>query len=494
MTVDTISSYIDGQWRTERAGHTLEVVSPATEAVVATLREADGDEVDAAVSAARRAFDAGTWSRASVADRQRVLYRIHDLIVAHKDELARRECTNTGIPIKQVLGRHVDRAAHNFAFFAEYIGQAADGVFDQHPDYLTFVRHEPVGVAALIAPWNAPLALACMKIAGAIAFGNSCVVKPSEFTPLEFVPLMDLFGQAGLPDGVVNMVNGRGHVTGQALVDHPGIDAIAFTGGTETGRRIGQAAGRGLKALVTELGGKSANIIFADADLDRALDGALVGIFSNNGQQCLAGSRILIQRPIADAFIDRFVERTRRLSVGDPFDEATEIGPLITRAHFDRVLGYADIARGEGAEVLTGGGRAEGFDRGYYVQPTVMRVPDNSLRVCQEEIFGPFAVIQPFDEPDEAFHIANDTRYGLVSYVWSESLGTVTQAMQRLRSGVVWINTPMTRELRAPFGGFKDSGTGRMGGEASRRLFTEEKTVTLPTRTFPIAKLGLGTG
>lgn len=489
---ETVTSFVGGEWLRPRVGaHEIPVIHPADEQRVSTLIEADPDEVDRAVTAAADAFREGAWSRASVDDRKRVLLRICDLIHASRDELVECEVTHTGVPIAQARNRHILRTAMNFEFFAEFISQASAPCYDQNPDYLTWVRHEPAGVAGLIAPWNAPLALASMKLAGAIAFGNSCVLKPSEMTPLSFVRLMEIVRDAGVPDGVVNLVNGRGPVTGAALVEHPRVDVIAFTGGTETGRQIGASAGRGLKKVVTELGGKSANIIFADANLDRALDAALVAIFSNNGQQCLAGSRILLQRPIADEFIEKFVARARNLRIGDPFDPSTEIGPMISAPQRERVLHHAEIARAtDGIEVLHGGRVWPGAERGYYVEPTVVRAGSNGSPVCQEEIFGPFATILTFDDFDEAISIANDSEFGLVSYVWSRDLTTIMAATEKLRSGIVWVNTPLTRELRAPFGGYKNSGVGRDGGEWSRALFTEEKTVTVPRRDFPIARLG----
>jgi acyl-CoA reductase-like NAD-dependent aldehyde dehydrogenase len=356
---------------------------------------------------------------------------------------------------------------------------------------MTFVTREPVGVGALIGPWNAPLALTSMKIAGCIAFGNCCVAKPAEQTPLAVARLMDLIIEAGVPVGVVNMVCGRGAVTGDALVRHPEVDLVSFTGGTATGRTVMATAGSGLKPCSLELGGKSANIVFASADLERALDGALLGIFSNNGQQCLAGSRILVERSIAPRFIDAFIARTAQLKIGDPMDAATEIGPLAFRAHLDRVLSFVDVARDEGAKLLIGGARVAGFDRGFYMQPTAVMASDSRARICQEEVFGPFATFLVFDDLDHALAIANDSRFGLVSYIWSEHMPTVLRASRALRSGVVWVNTPMVRELRAPFGGVKESGMGREGGQSSMQFYTTEKTTAIPVGSVPMARLGL---
>ena len=488
----TITSCIDGQWvEPNPAAESIPIICPADSRQIGTLIEADADEVDRAVQSARRTFDSGVWANTSVDERKQVLLKIRDLVLANRDDLIHREVLQTGVPIRQVTERFIPRTALNFEFFAEFISQQFSPVFDQNPDYLSFVRHEPVGVAGLIAPWNAPLPLASMKLAGAIAFGNSCVLKPSELTPLSFVTLMNLVREAGLPDGVANLVNGRGVETGAALVRHPDVRVIAFTGGTETGRLIGSAAGQGLKKVVTELGGKSANIIFPDADLERALDAALVAVFSNNGQQCLAGSRILLHRSIAEQFTEQFVARARNLRIGDPMNSETEIGPLITGTQRDRVLHYANLAREtDDIEILCGGNEFESSTKGFFVEPMVVRARNNASPVCQEEIFGPFATLLSFDDFDEAMSIANDTEFGLVSYVWSRDLNTIMAASEALRSGVVWVNTPLTRELRAPFGGYKNSGVGRDGGLWSRALFTEEKTVTIPRRDFPIAELG----
>lgn len=478
----------------DRRGRGIEIAVhyPANGAQISVLEEAAPEDVAEAVAAARFAFDHGPWPRLTIAERQAVLLRIGETIGAHADELARLECLNTGLPLRELKRRHVPRAAENFRFFAEYIGQSHGRVFQQTPGYTSYVLREPVGVAALLAPWNAPLALASMKIAAAIAFGNTCVLKPSEQTPLALHRFVGLLHEAGLPAGVVNLVNGRGPVTGHALVADPGVDLVSFTGGTETGRSIMAAAGRNLVPCTLELGGKSANIVFASADLDRALDGALLGIFSNNGQQCLAGSRILLERSIAEPFIERFVARASRIRVGDPMDEATEIGPLASRAHTERVLSFAATEKLGGGTVLIGGEAVAELAPGYFIRPTAVRAGSNAAAVAQDEVFGPFATFLSFETPAEAVAIANDTRFGLVSYVWSDHQPTIMAAVQGLRSGVVWVNTPMMRELRAPFGGVKTSGVGREGGYSCEAFFTEEKTVSLPTSPPMLRRLGAG--
>jgi acyl-CoA reductase-like NAD-dependent aldehyde dehydrogenase len=353
------------------------------------------------------------------------------------------------------------------------------------------VTREPAGVAALVAPWNAPLALASMQIASCIAFGNTCISKPSEYTPLAVGRMVELLREAGLPDGVVNQVNGRGAVTGQALVSHPGIDRIAFTGGTATARAIMQSASTHLTPVHMELGGKSANIVFDDADLDRAVDGSLINIFSNNGQMCIAGSRVLVQRGIAERFIDQFESRTAKIRVGDPMDPATEVGPLAYEGHMEKVLSYVEIARSEGAEILRGGNRREDLGPGYFVEPAVVLVEDNGLRICQEEVFGPLASIQVFDEPEEAIGIANDSDFGLVGYAWTENLQLALKLQDSIRVGTVWINTPLARDLRAPFGGMKNSGIGRDGPRQCAGFFTEEKATIVPRTPPPMRKMGM---
>ena len=470
-------------WAGDRAtlggGPELPVFYPATGQKISVVIEDNEASVDKAVTTARRAFDKGSWSGLSTADRITVLETCGEVIRKNADELARLECAATGLILRELRERHMVRAAQNFRFFADYISQRSGERYDQTPGYLTTVVREPVGVAALIAPWNAPVALATMKIAAALSFGNTCVLKPSEQTPLALERLVTLL-QEVLPEGVLSLVNGRGPVTGAALVNHHGVDLVSFTGGTETGREIMSAAGRRLVPATMERGGKSANIIFASANYERAIDGALLGIFSNNGQQCLAGSRILVERSIFDDFVGRFIERAQQIRVGDPTHAETELGPLASLSHMHRVLSFVDTARSDGGELLTGGSRREELGSGYFVSPTAVSVPSNAAQTAQNEIFGPFATFLPFDTTDEAVAIANDTQFGLVSYIWSDHLPTVMSVTESLYSGVVWVNTPMMRELRAPFGGYKNSGVGREGGASCEAFFTEEKPSQCP--------------
>ena len=472
------------------AGRPIPVVDPANEEVIAEINEAEDELVDRAVLSARAAFERGDWRCMSVEDRQKVLRACADAIDAAADEIADIECSNTGIPYSAIRNGQIVRSANNFRFFADYIGQMVSELYEQESDYLTFVRREPKGVAGLISPWNSPLALGSMKVVSPIAFGNSCVLKPAEHAPLGLTRLIEVIQGAGLPPGVVNLVNGYGASTGDRLVRHPDIDCISFTGGTRTGRAIMAAAGEHLKPSIMELGGKSANIVFDDADFEQALDGALIGIFSNNGQQCLAGSRILVQRGIAKDFIEAMVERTRKVRVGDPRDPATEIGPLANRNHYNHVMSFVPEGLDNDARVLVGGERAPGFDKGFYFSPTVAEVDSNSHRLCQEEIFGPFASLMVFDTDEEAYRIANESRFGLVGYAWSRSIERIMAAQERISAGTIWCNTPMMRDLHAPFGGVRESGVGAEGGRSAEMFYTLQKTVSSPRRPLKLRKLG----
>lgn len=471
-------------------GQVLPVIYPATAEQVCVLPEDGPGQVNDAINRARVTFDSGSWPRFPVSKRQEILRQTASLIRQNQDELAMLETLCAGLPTSHLRGRQIPRAAENFDFFADYIGTMAGETFEQEPGFLTLVTREPAGVAALVSPWNAPLALASMQIASCIAFGNTCVSKPSEHTPLAVMRMVALLLKAGVPEGVVNLVHGRGAVTGNMLVSHPDVDRIAFTGGTATARKIMRAASANLTPVHMELGGKSANIVFDDADLERSVDGSLINIFSNNGQLCVAGSRILVQSGVADRFIDQFVGRAGKVRVGDPMEAATEVGPLAFQAHMEKVLSYIESARLEGAEILAGGSRREDLEPGYFVEPTVALVKSNSMRVCQQEVFGPFATIQVFDEPEEAIAIANDSEYGLVGYAWTENLQLGLKMQESIRAGTVWINTPLLRDLRAPFGGLKNSGIGRDGPRQCTDFFTEEKATIVPRRRQAIRKMG----
>jgi acyl-CoA reductase-like NAD-dependent aldehyde dehydrogenase len=485
-----LSGYISGHFAAPSGTEEIGVIDPTTETRVATLFESSADEVDAAVKAARKAFDKGAWGTATVAERQVALTKIHDAILAHADELAMLETINTGIPLSQTRNMHIPRAAYNFRFFGEYINQSGGEVFTQEPGLMSLVTHEPIGVCALIGPWNMPLGLTAMKIAGALAFGNTCVVKPSELTPLTVTRLFEIIENV-LPEGVMNLVNGRGQVTGTALVSHPGIDMVSFTGGTVTGAAILGSLAKGIKGSAMELGGKSANIVFADADFEQAVDAALLSSFMNNGQMCLAGSRIFVDRKISDRFVDCFSRRVRALKIGDPTASGTEIGPMINQAQRERMERYAGNGLGEGATLLAGGHRCANLNTGYFFEPTAMLAPTNELAICQEEIFGPFAALQIFDEEDEVIARANDSDFGLVGYVWTEDLNRSMRVASALRTGTVLVNTPIVRDLRTGFGGYKQSGLGREGAKGSQAMFTEMKTTIIAREPRKMPRMGM---
>lgn len=483
---DNITSYIDGAFvPPAAAAHRIAVINPATEAVIAHLFEANDLEVDRAVQAATRSFEQGVWHRLPLEQRVAVFRRICALTEQHADELCWLESIDLGMPVSQARSMVTARVIRNFNFYADHLSQAAERAVRLDDLYQRYVHRDPVGVCALISPWNAPLMLATSKIAPALAFGNSCVIKTSEYTPLALARFMTLLAEAGVPPGVVNLVNGRGHVTGTSLVAHPGVGLVSFTGGGEAGRTIAAVAGGGFKKCDLELGGKSACIISDSADLDQAVDGALLGIFANSGQMCFAGSRILVQRNVADAFLARFVDRARAIRVGDPLDPATDMGPLAYEAHYRRVLSYCAPGADERVEVLCGG-KATGAGRGYFIEPTVLLAETPDARVCREEIFGPVATVLTYDSFDQALALANHSRYGLAAYLWSNRLDEAMTAAAQLRSGTLMVNSPMVFDLRMPFGGYKDSGVGREGIESLRNFYSEEKTVAIAMRPIPL--------
>ena len=483
-----VKGWIDNK-ENHGSGVEVPVFYPGNGKQVSVLVEDTADDVEKAVASARKTFDTTLWAKLSVEKRIEILESCRQVILDNIDELALLECLGTGLILREIKGFHIQRAAYNFRFFAQYISQAHGERYDNTDGYLTLVNREPAGVVGLIAPWNAPMALATMKIAAAIAFGNCAILKPSEQTPFSLIKLANLLKDI-LPEGVFNLVNGRGPVTGSALVSNPGVDRISFTGGTVTGRQVMMDAGKQLTPCTMELGGKSANIVFASADYQRALDGALIGIFSNNGQQCLAGSRILVEEKIFDQFVEEFVQRTKKIVVGDPLNNETEIGPIASKQHMERILSFAEGVQKDGDKLLVGGKRLSEQKDGYFIEPTAVLANSNNSKVCQEEIFGPFASFISFKSEEEAISIANDTEFGLVSYVWSDHMPTIINVSESMRSGVVWVNTPMMRELRAPFGGYHNSGVGREGGYSCEQFYTEEKTVSIPKSPLNLKKFG----
>ena len=454
----------------------FETVNPATQEVLAEVARGGGAEIDAAVGAAKAAFPA--WARRAPAERARLMRRLGDLITANVPALAEIETRDTGQVIAQTAKQLVPRAADNFHYFAE-VCTRVDGHTYPTPTHLNYTLFQPVGVCALISPWNVPFMTATWKVAPCLALGNTAVLKMSELSPLTAARLGELALEAGIPAGVLNVVHGFGAEAGEALVAHRDVRAISFTGSTRTGNRIVQSAG--LKKFSMELGGKSPFVVFADADFERALDAAVFMIFSNNGERCTAGSRILVERSIYAEFAARFAERARRLVVGDPLDEKTIVGPMISRGHLEKVRSYIGLGSEEGATLLCGGlespelpARLRG---GNFVQPTVFGDVDNRMRIAQEEIFGPVACLIAFDGEADAIAQANDIAYGLSSYVWTKDIGRAHRVAAAVEAGMCFVNSQNVRDLRQPFGGTKASGTGREGGSWSFEVFCEPKNV-----------------
>ncbi|HVZ42717.1 MAG TPA: 5-carboxymethyl-2-hydroxymuconate semialdehyde dehydrogenase [Ramlibacter sp.] len=456
----------------------FETVDPATQDVLAEVAAGGDTEVDAAVAAAKAAFP--QWAALPAPQRAKLVRRLGELIASHVPELARTETLDTGQPIAQTGKQLVPRAADNFHYFAEMCVRV-DGHTYPTETHLNYTLFHPVGVCALISPWNVPFMTATWKVAPCLAFGNTAVLKMSELSPLTAARLGELALEAGIPAGVLNIVHGTGRDAGEPLVKHRDVRAISFTGSTATGNRIVQAAG--LKKFSMELGGKSPFVIFEDADFERALDAAVFMIFSNNGERCTAGSRILVQRPIYATFVDRFAQRARKIAVGDPLDESTLVGPMISRGHLAKVRGYIETGSREGATLVAGGLDApllpDRVKAGNYVVPTVFADVDNRMKIAQDEIFGPVACVIPFEDEADAVRIANDIAYGLSSYVFTENIGRAHRVAAGIEAGMCFVNSQNVRDLRQPFGGTKASGVGREGGTWSYEVFLEPKNVAV---------------
>ncbi len=468
--------FIGGEFVDAAEGATFAVRNPHDDGHLADVAEARAEDVDRAVAAARSAFPA--WSTAAAAERGRLLLRLADAVEANAEELARLESTDTGHPIRDSSRLDVPRTAATFRYFGGMADKYEGTVVPVERGFLNYVLRQPVGVVGQIVPWNFPLMFCSWKLGPALAAGNTVVLKPAELTPLSSLRIAELIAEVGFPPGVVNVVPGFGHTAGAHLAAHPGVQKLSFTGSTEVGRRIVEASAGNLKRLQLELGGKGANIVFADADLDAAVNGSAFAIFHNQGQACIAGSRLLLERPVAAEFQERFVALARSIRLGDPLDPATEMGPLTSPEHRDRVLGYVKVAVDEGGEVLCGGHPPEdpALARGCYVEPTVVRA-DQRSRVNREEVFGPFVTVSTFSGEEEALRLANAVDYGLGGGLWTRDLARAHRVAGAIRSGMVWVNSYKRVGPGSPFGGVGDSGYGREMGFEAMHGYTDPKSV-----------------
>ena len=469
---------IDGRRVPAASGRSFETLNPATEQVIATVAEADAADVDAAVRSARAAFE-GSWGRLRAAERGHLMLKLADLIRANEEELIALESLDSGKPVSAIRRQDLPAVLDTLTYYAGWADKINGQVIPARADALTYTVREPLGVVGAIIPWNFPLMIGMWKIAPALACGCTVVLKPAEITPLSALRLGELALRAGFPPGVLNVVPGFGETAGAALAEHPDVDKITFTGSPAVGRQILVAAAGNLKRVTLELGGKSANIIFPDADIDAAVKAAASGIFFNSGQVCSAGSRILVHESIHDAVVERLAARAQSMRLGDPMEEGTAMGPLVSAVQMKRVLDYIDIGRREGA-VLAAGGARHG-ERGFFVEPTVFAEVEHGMRIAQEEIFGPVAAVVIFKDEADALRIANGTRYGLAAGIWSADIGRVHRFARRLKAGTVWVNTYGPTDVRLPWGGARDSGFGREHGDAAIENFTEPKAVWINT-------------
>lgn len=483
----TVEHYINGRWVEGARGETFETLDPSTNRLLSRAWRGHAEDVDRAASAAHAAFE--KWGRGKAKDRKKYLLKIASLIEKHGDELATIECLDAGQALK-IVRAQIARTAENFSFYAEYAEKAMDGrTYPVDTEWLNYSLRVPVGVCGIITPWNAPMMLSTWRIAPALATGNTVVLKPAEWSPLTAWKLAQIIEEADLPPGVFNVVQGYGEEAGAPLVAHPLVPLITFTGETTTGSIVMKTGADHLKRLSLELGGKSPAVIFADADLDRALDATVFQVYSFNGERCTANSRALIERSIFDDFTQKIADRARRVKVGSPLDPSTEVGPLIHPEHRDRVLGYIEVGKQEGARLIAGGERVG--TEGNYVSPALF-LGENRMRIAQEEIFGPVLTAIPFDDEADALAKANDVKYGLASYIWTSDVTRAHRMALAMEAGMTWINSHNVRHLPTPFGGVKSSGTHREGGEHSFEFYTELKHIAVPLGSHAIPKFGKG--
>ena len=467
--------FINGRWVDSVSGKTFDTLNPATEDVITSVAEGDSADIDLAVSAAREAFENGPWKKTDARDRGRILLKIADLIEKNKDELALLDTLDNGKPINETTNADIPLVIDCFLYYAGWADKVHGETIPVRGEFFNYTLRESVGVVGQIIPWNFPLLMAAWKIAPALACGNTIVLKPAEQTPLSALRLGEICQEAGLPDGVLNIVPGYGPTAGAALAEHMDVDKIAFTGGSATGRIIMQAASKNLKRISLELGGKSPNIVFADSDIDSAVDGAMKGIFFNQGEVCCAGSRLFIEKSIHEEFVDKLSIKTANMRVGNPEDTGTQMGAQVSKEQFDKILGYIDTGKQEGAKLVTGGERCG--EKGYFIRPTIFDAVDNNMKIAKEEIFGPVVSAITFDDVDEVVRQGNLSVYGLAAAVWTKDIKKAHRLARDLRAGTIWINAYNAFDAASPFGGFKQSGFGRELGVHALESYTQVKSV-----------------
>jgi len=475
-----ILNYINGEYVEPLSKKWLDNYNPSNGEVYSQIANSNAEDIENAYQAAKAAFP--KWSNTTIDERSKILLKIADLIEEKLVELAEAEAKDNGKPLSLALAVDIPRASANFRFFGNAITQFSSEAHESVGlNTMNFTLRQPFGVVGCISPWNLPLYLFTWKIAPAIAAGNTVVAKPSEVTPMTAFLLGEICSEAGLPKGVLNIVHGTGPSAGQAIVEHKNIKAISFTGGTKTGEHIARTAAPMFKKLSLELGGKNPNLIFADCNYEKMLEVTVRSSFANQGQICLCGSRIFVEKPIYEKFKKDFVEKVKQLKIGNPFDAETNIGALVSKPHLEKVESYIKIAENEGGKILFGGNRVtvKNFENGYYLEPTIIEVFDDQCRINQEEIFGPVVTIMPFETEEEALQMANSVKYGLSSTLWTSDLNRTMRISKEIEAGIVWVNTWLNRDLRTPFGGMKDSGVGREGGFEALRFFTEAKNVCI---------------
>jgi betaine-aldehyde dehydrogenase len=482
--VKTYKMFVNGEWVASASGKTFPVYDPSTEEVIAQVPESDAKDVDRAVSAAKQAFEEGPWSQTTAQNRGRILQRLSEKIRAEAAKLAEIEAVNCGKPIVEAE-YDINDVTTCFEYYAGLATKISGHVNPVPDNALSLSLKEPVGVAGQIIPWNYPLLMAAWKLAPALAAGCTCVLKPAEQTPLTALEMANWFEEVGLPPGVVNIVTGFGEGAGAPLVRHPDVNKIAFTGSAQVGKMIMRDAAETVKRVTLELGGKSPNIFFADADFEAAIDGALFGVFINQGEVCSAGSRVLVEQKIYSKFVEAMTEKAKKIKLGPPLERETKMGPLVSKEQYERVRSYQELGKKE-AKVASGGGRPAAFDKGYYVEPTIFYDVDNNARIAREEIFGPVCAVIPFKDEKDGLRIANDTPYGLAAAVWSRDIYKALRMVKALRAGIVWVNHMQPTYVEAPWGGYKQSGFGRELGPWGIEEYLETKQVHINLNEQPI--------